>query len=209
MTEKYKSVWRLNLWVPLAGLVVFSGCSTFGGGGRGDTFIDSSFNPDQKAAEERLHEIVREYIGAEQANAEKQNVPVVRRRPYYFREYSVFPDGVDGFSIDFREADSRIRPLLAEVKINKIRYSTQMHRKRDRAQRDLNFMRDTGVETLVFELRSGRWSRTGKIFDAEKTEEQINGEWFPRREETERVVPSEDRPGFFGRIWMRIRGEKE
>lgn len=209
MSEKWKSSLRFVCCVQLVMLTVFSGCNTFGGGSRGETFIDSSFNADQEAAKERLHEIVREYIRAEQANAESQSVPVVRRRPYYLKEYSVFPEGVNAFSIDFREVDSRIRPLLAEVRINKIRYSTQMHRKRDRAGRDFNFMRDTGVETLVFELRSGRWSRTGKIFDAQKTEEQINGEWVPRREETTRVVPSEDRPGFFKRIWMRIRGEKE
>jgi hypothetical protein len=209
MIEKWKSAWRLIFCASLAAVVVLTGCSTFGGGSRGDTFMDSSFNPDQKAAEDRLHEIVREYIATEQANAEKRNAPVVKRRPYYFREYSVYPDGAEGFSIDFREVDSRIRPMLAEVRVSKIRYSTQMHRNKGRAENDMNFMRDTGVETLVFELRSGRWSRTGKIFDAQKTEEQINGEWFPRREETERVVPSEDRPGFFKRIWMRIRGEKE
>ena len=48
-----------------------------------------------------------------------------------------------------------------------------------------------------------------RYFDAEKTEEQINGEWMPRSEETERIIPAEERPGFFKRLWMRIRGEKE
>ena len=84
-----------------------------------------------------------------------------------------------------------------------------MHRKRGLAEKDMDFLKDTGVETLVFELRSGRWVRTGAIFDANKTEEMAAGEWIPRREETQRVVPAEERPGFFKRIWMRIRGEKE
>ena len=186
-----------------------TGCNVFRGGSGGDTFIDTRFNPGRTEAENRLRDIVSQYIQEEQAAGDQERVPVVRRRPYYFKEYVVFPDGSGAFSIDFREVDSRIRSLVAEVTLNKIRYSTRMHRKRDRAQADKDFLKDTGVETLVFELRSGRWVRTGTIFDAQKTEEFVAGEWVPRREETQRIIPSEERPGFFKRIWMRIRGEKE
>jgi len=204
----------IRKWMtPLGGAVcilllaasALTGCGT----SRGNTFIDPVFSPKQEEAKERLQAIVREYIQTEQSVADQNNAPVVKRQPYYFKEYSVFPDGSDVFAVDFREVDSRIRPLLAEVQINKVRYSTRMHRKRDLAESDMDFLRDTGVETLVFELRSGRWSRTGTIFDAQKTEELVNGEWTPCSEETQRVVAAEDRPGWFKRIWLRIRGEKE
>lgn len=210
---------NVMLWVvmlvcaQLITAATLTGCNTFGGrSGRaasGSAFTDTAFSSNPEKAEERLREIVREYISEAQRTVDNRNAPVIRRRPYYFREYSVYPDGIDAFSVDFREIDSRIRPLMAEVQINKIRYSTRMHRKYDRAVSDTDFLRDTGVETLVFELQSSRWSRTGAIFDAHKTEEMINGEWVPRQDETVRVIPSEDRPGWFRRTWLRIRGGEE
>ncbi len=192
---------------------MLTGCNAFGGrfgrGAPGDTFTDTAFTPSRAQAEERLREIVRAHIEEAQRQADSQRAPVVQRRPYFFREYEVYPDGLDGFTVDFREIDSQTRPLMAEVRMNKIRYSTRMHRRRERAETDTDFLRDTGEETLVYELRGGRWSRTGAIFDAHKTEEMINGEWVPRREETLRVIPSEDRPGWFRRQWLRVRGGEE
>jgi len=192
----------------LATIGTLTSCATFGGRSDRGAVADTEFNPDQTRAEQRLREIVREHIQAEQRVTDASNAPIVRRRPYYFREYSVYPDGLNGFVIDFREIDSRIRPLMAEVKINKIRYSTRMHRKRNAAESDTDFLRDTGEETLVFELRSGRWTRVGAIFNAHKTEEMVNGQWAPRKDETLRVIPTEDRPGRFRRFWLRIRGDE-
>ncbi len=204
MIRNCKTIMISVFCLQVAAMLLFSGCST---GSNGKTFVDSVFSPSVDEAKQRLNTVVREYIQAE--SNESGKVDVKKRRPYYFKEYAIFPDGNDAFSVEFREADSRVRPMIAEVKINKIRYSTRMHRKYDRAREDNILLRDTGVETLVYELRSGRWVRTGAIFDAEKTEEQINGEWMPRSEETQRIIPAEERPGFFKRLWMRIRGEKE
>ncbi len=183
-----------------------TGCNRFGRRDKGEVFSDSQFSPTRVEAEARLREIVRDYIVEAGPVQEAPQAPVIRRRPYFFREYVVYPEGPDAFEVEFREIDSRIRPLLAEVQINKVRYSTRMHRKRDRAQGDRNFLRDTGVETLVYEWRSGRWTLTSAFFNAHKTEEMIAGEWQPRRDETLRVIPEEDQPGWFGRIWQRIRG---
>lgn len=207
MRQKWVVILYVTIGIQLLVGSVLSGCNTFRGNSREGTFTDSVFSPDQEDAKDRLQEIVREYIQIEQGVADQHSAPVVRRSPYYFKEYVMFPDGEKEFSILFREIDSRIRPLMAEVQINKVRYSTRMHRKRNRAAVDMDFMRDTGMEVLVFELRSGRWLRTGTIFDAGKTEEYINGEWMPRREETQRIVPSEERQGWFKRTWLRIRGE--
>ena len=174
--------------------------------GASSGFTDGVFTPTEADAQARLKEMVRELIASEKHYTDARSVPVVRRRPYYFREYSVYPDGADGFEVDFRQVDSRIRPLVAEVRMKKVRYSTQMHRKQDSAMQDMSFLRDVGMETLVYEWHNGRWTRTGAIFNAHTTEEQVNGQWVPRREETVRVNPAEERPGWFGRMWERIRG---
>lgn len=204
---KTKTAWAIMILLFVsAALIGQAGCNTFGRRDTGDTFSDPQFTPTRAQAEERLREIVRDHIlEAEAANVGGQ-APIIRRRPYFFREYVSYPDGPDAFEMEFREVDSRIRPLLAEVHVNKIRYATRMHRKRDRAEADRNFLRDTGRETLVYEWRSGRWTLTSAFFNAHKTEELIAGEWQPRRDETLRVIPEEDQPGWFGRVWQRIRG---
>lgn len=185
-------------------LAIAVGCSR--GRSSQTLFSDNKFSATEEDARERLNEIIREEIAAGGEQKEGAIVPVIYRRPYYFREYSVYPDGPDGFSADFRENDSRTRPLMAEVKLSKIRYSTQMYRKEHEAAADTNFFKDTGVETLVFEWHNGRWTRIGAIFDAQKTEEKIGEEWVPRREETVRVNPDADKRGWFGRLWERVRG---
>ena len=169
-------------------------------------FKDSEFSATAEDAQERLKAIIREEIAAASTEKDGSVVPVIYRRPYYFKEYAFYPDGPDGFEVDYRENDSRTSPLMAEVKMNKVRYSTQMYRKHDQAASDTNFFKDTGVETLVFEWNNGRWSRIGGIFDAQKTEEKIGDEWVPRKEETVRVNPDADKRGWFGRMWERIRG---
>ena len=62
----------------------------------------------------------------------------------------------------------------------------------------------TGEETLTFEYRNGRWVRIGSLFVAEKTEENVNGEWVPLQEEVERTVAAEEDAGFVTRTWRNI-----
>lgn len=195
---------RIVLVMALLLIVSVTGCAR--GRSSSSQFMDNEFSATQEDAQARLKDIIREKIAAESGKGEGQAIPVIYRRPYYFREYSVFPDGEDAFELDFRENDSRTRPLIAEVKLNKIRYSTQMHRKQGRAAADTTFFRDSGEETLVYEWHNGRWAQTGAIFNALKTEEQVNGQWVPHKEETVRVNPEEEHRGWFGRMWGRIRG---
>ncbi|NLO33660.1 MAG: hypothetical protein GX117_09955 [Candidatus Hydrogenedentes bacterium] len=169
-------------------------------------FTDSQFTATPDEAQTRLKDIVRDQISENSASREPQVLPVIYRRPYYFKEYFIYTDAIEDVEIEFRDNDSRARPLIAEVKLNKIRYSTQMHRKEARAAADTDFLRDVGEELLVYEWRNGRWIKTGAIFDARTTEEQINGAWVPHEEETVRVNPEEDQRGWFGRMWERIRG---
>ncbi len=101
-------------------------------------------------------------------------------------------------------------PYRAQVKIEKKRFATKMHRKRDEALADSNYFRDTGAETLTFELRNGRWYRAGSIFVAESTEENVNGEWVPAQEEVERTVAAEEEnsENWWQRAWSSVTGRR-
>ena len=158
-------------------------------------------------AESRLQSALKSYIHSELMRGEKSKPDLVHKRPYFYREYVEYPDGTDKLDIQLRDNDSRTRPFLAEVKLNKIRFSTRMYRERDRAEEDGNFLRDTGSETLNYELRNGRWHRLGSLFVAAKTEENVAGEWVPRRDETVRVTATESKPGWFKRTWSKITGK--
>jgi hypothetical protein len=193
----------VGLLIVLAG----AGCARSGKSSR-QQVMTSPFSSTEKEAEEQLRLMIREHIETNKSYTNAAQVPVIRRRPYYMKEYSVYFNGPDDFDIAFRELESKTRPLMAEVTIEKTRFSTRMHRKSARAREDHEFVRDIGVEKLVYELHNGRWTRIGAIFDARTTEEQVNGEWVPKREELERVRPEDQRPGWFGRVWNKIRGEE-
>jgi hypothetical protein len=155
--------------------------------------------------EEMLRREVRRDIESEIRSREEDANKVVRRKPYYYREYAVYPSGSENIQVILQEQESRTRPLLADVEVEKQRFSTKLHRKRDEAARDVSFIRDTGTETITYELRGGKWVRIGSLYVADKTEEQVNGEWVPLREEVERTVASEEESGWFGRQWIRVK----
>ncbi|HOH30943.1 MAG TPA: hypothetical protein PLC40_14790 [Candidatus Hydrogenedentes bacterium] len=196
------------VWMALIVLMVTLGCAKDKNSPRETGLRDETYNATEAEAKERLNQLMREKISSEQQYEDSGSIPVIYRRPYYFREYSVYPDGPDGFQVEFRENDSRTNPLFAEVKVNKIRYSTQMYRKHNQAASDTNFLRDTGEEVFYFEWHNGRWQQTGAIFNAQTTEEMVDGAWVSHHQKTIRVNPGAERPGWIGRFWERIRGEK-
>lgn len=186
--------------------VMLSACF---GGGRGlvqdDPSAEAVSGASKTEAETALRGLVEKYLRAQAARGDSGSPDLVRRRPYYFREYVSYPEGPENMKIVLRENDSRIRPLSGEVRAAKVRHSTRMHRDRGEAGGDANFFRDTGTEILNYELRNGRWRRVGSLFVADKTEEFLDGEWVPRREEEKRVAP-EAQPGWFARTLSKITG---
>ena len=206
-----------GLFLTVAAVLSLSSCSTIHGwfGGGKDTKPEATAEAgdgpvaaaSREEAESRLNDVVRGYIQSELRRGNKSNPDMVQKRPYYFKEYVEYPDGADKFTVDLRDNDTRTRPFLAEVKVNKFRFSTRMHRERSAAEEDGNFLRDTGTETLNYELRNGRWHRVGSLYVAAKTEENVAGEWVPRRDDTVRVNPSESKPGWFSRTWSKITGK--
>ncbi|MDQ1256319.1 MAG: hypothetical protein QG656_915 [Candidatus Hydrogenedentes bacterium] len=132
----------------------------------------------------------------------------MRRKPYFYKEYSVYPGGADAFTTLVTKTESRTAPYLASVKLDKVRFSTRFHRKKDEARADSNYLRDTGSETLTYEYRNGEWVLLGSFFVADKTEENVNGEWVAVQEQVQRTVAAEEpqKKGWFGRMWSKITG---
>ena len=160
------------------------------------------------SSEEReaaLLERVRAHIEAAHETQEERRRQVRYERPFYFREYAEYPEGIEAVTTEIEPTDSRITPYTATVEIPRTRFSTRMHRSAEAARQDSNFFRSLGVERLSYELRNNRWVKTGSLFVAERTEEYVEGEWRPVREVAARS-PEPEPPGWFRRTWNSIVG---
>jgi len=147
-----------------------------------------------------LEKIVRRELEAAGREADLDRVRLVRRRPYYLKECAAYPSVPETLNVEMHETESRTRPYQADVTGPKVRLSSRPHTKKEDARKDTRIFRDTGMETLTYEMRSGQWKRIGGIFVADKTEEYINGEWLPRMEEVKRTTPAEPPKG-----WLKSR----
>jgi hypothetical protein len=158
--------------------------------------------------EAKLENIVRDHIKSAPSSPDNQRGRLVRRKPYFLREYAVYPDGPDAFDIAMRETESRTAPYVADVKLAKQRFATEMRRKKTDAKADSRFIRGTGTETLTYEFRNGKWRRLGSLFVAKKLEENVNGEWVPHEEAVDRTLAAEqeEQGSWLGRTWTSIVG---
>lgn len=192
------------------GLVVSSmSCGTFGGKSATTAAAPPSAPVSgDEDREARLRESVDSYIQATGKSSDDATGKLEHKKPYYFKEYYLYPSGSAQANVDIQETESLTVPYRASVKVDKQRYSTKLHRKRDEAMADSNYARDTGKETLTFEMRNGRWYRAGSMFVAEKTEEFVNGEWVPAQEEVERTVAAEEAKAgsWWTRAWESVTG---
>lgn len=190
----------------LAGLTAGTGCS------RGQKDVEprltASGDPIDPAAdrEEELRKVVRRQLEVAAREAGGGREEVQRYHPYWYKSYAEYPDGSDRFSVVMQETESRTTPYKADVTLSKVRYATKFHSKRDDAARDGEFFRDTGEETLAFELRHGRWVLLGSTFVAATSEQRVDGVWVPRDETTEPAFPEEGGDGWFKRVWGNITG---
>jgi len=157
--------------------------------------------------EAELRRVVRKQIEAAERDAGQQS-RVIRRKPYFYKEYAEYPEGADSAEVVVQETESITTPYVADVTVSKLRFATRLHRRRKEAAADANFLRDTGTERITFEMRNGKWVRVGGIFLADKTEEKIDGEWAPPREAVERTVAAEEEKAgsWLKRAWRSITG---
>lgn len=159
---------------------------------------------DDRVADLRSEVHKRIEIGLRTVGEDKQRVQF--RSPYWYKEYAEYPGGSDTFEVETVATQSRTAPMTATVTLDKIRYSTRLHRERSEAVNDENFLRDTGTERLSYEHQNGRWIFNGGTFVADKSEELVNGAWVAVEETVQRTVAAEEKPGWFGRTWSTITG---
>jgi hypothetical protein len=154
-----------------------------------------------------LERIIAAQVEDANAEYEAKRAELVRKRPYYYKEYEYYPDGATFMDMTTRETGSRTAPMVADVSLRKQRYVTKLHRDREAARNDNDFLRDTGEETITYELRNGKWRRVASLFVAESVEQNIDGVWMPV-EEVERTddPEGEEDLSWFGRIWANVTG---
>ncbi|MCL4215528.1 MAG: hypothetical protein KJ052_00760 [Candidatus Hydrogenedentes bacterium] len=185
-------------------------CNTFGFREKSTPTSKPSETIDQAAStadhEATVLDLVRRHVAAVGRSGEGESGEIIRKRPYYYKEYTVYAD-TSNPEVDIRETPSRTAPFIANVTLPAQRYATQLRRNRAEAAADSDYQRHTGNETLTFEYKNGRWVRVGSLFIAQRIEENINGEWVLFEEEIEDTLaaPEEGR-GWFGRIWSGVTG---
>ncbi|MFP4171848.1 MAG: hypothetical protein ACLFV4_02950 [Candidatus Hydrogenedentota bacterium] len=170
----------------------------------GDGAVRQPLSPEEREA--ALLDRVRAQIEAADEAQEERRRQVRYQRPFYFREYAEYPEGIETVTTEIEPTDSRITPYTATVEIPRTRFSTRMHRSAEAARQDSNFFRSIGRERLSYELRNNRWVKTGSLFVAERTEEYVDGEWRPVQEVAARS-PEPEPAGWFRRAWNTIVGD--
>ncbi|MCA1902090.1 MAG: hypothetical protein LDL53_07705 [Candidatus Hydrogenedens sp.] len=145
-----------------------------------------------------LQEIIKNEIKSSSATNKNQ---VYRKRPYFWKNYSVYSNSDAPFDIQLQETDSKSKPYIAKIVLEKTLYYTRLHKNHRDAEEDNNYIRSIGKETLTYELRNGRWTKIGSVFVPDKTEKKINNEWVPlREEEIQKEQPEEPKKGWLNRI---------
>lgn len=199
---------RFLMWSVSGALIVgLSGCAftrdLFGRDAKPDRaeVVAAGSGPSTGDHEARLRSAVESMIAS--TNTTPQ---FIRNKPYFYKEYEVYPAESSNYTVDLTEKDSRTVPYIADVRLPKVRYATKMHRNRGEARDDTNFFRETGTEVRTYELRYGDWFFVGSMFQVDTKEEQINGEWVPAQEEVVKAVADEPSQGWLGRTWSWVTG---
>ena len=179
------------------------GCAHFLRGGEPPETVSVAAGEDPEAA---LRSHIEAKI-AEAARAEQDPQPeLVHARPFYYREFNVYPEGPGQYGLTIRETGSQTAPYEAEVRMPILRYATRMRRDRRDAEQDTNFLRSRGMKTLTYHFKHRNWVHRGSLFVAEQVEQRVDGEWVALREDVQRALTQEPDEGFFGRIWSSIFG---
>ncbi len=151
---------------------------------------------------EQLRDAVSSHVARASQVDGPADAPLVRRSPYFLKEYARYPNDMTEIEFEILETDSRLAPRVADVTLPKRRYATQMHRRRDAAREDGNFFRETGEETLTYQWRNGRWVQVASLFVVDVREQRVNGEWREVEPELEEdVFMREPEGGIFRRMF--------
>lgn len=196
----------------LVGLVCLWGASCAHGRGKasenkvGETVSDGVMDaPSALNYELKLRRAIRKEIASASSGIGDDRSRLIRRKPYYYKEYSVYPDGPDAFGLAMQEQEALTTPYSADVVLRKLRYATRFRREKDRARADSDFLRDSGTETITYELRNGKWKRVGSLFVSDRTEELVSGEWSRVQPPPKAKATETSGDGWLNRAWNSIR----
>lgn len=158
----------------------------------------------------KLRKVARSEIASAPRDVDPSSARLVHQKPFFFREFTVYPDGPDAYELVLHERESRSAPYWADIKVHRERYRTKNHRKKQDARSDTNFRRDIGTQRITYELRNGKWARRGSLYTAGRMEERIAGEWVALGSKEKVLAPfadavPEEKKGVFGRMWNGIR----
>lgn len=147
---------------------------------------------------QELQQIVKSEIKSVMATDKNY---IYRKRPYFWKNYSTYNNVEGPFVINIQETDSKSKPYIAKIELEKTMYYTKLHKTRRDTEEDMNFIRSRGKETLTYELRNGRWIKIGSLFVPEQTEKKVGDSWVPlKEEEIQKEQPEEPKQGWFNRI---------
>ena len=189
-------------------LVSLAGCSMFRGKTKrtrstGESGIAVQVDTVEYPA--TLHAAVQRNLDAVAQRSVADRARVIRRKPYWYKTYSEYGDIPVAGDLDIQDSVSRTVPYRADVRVKKVRFATQLRQTRDAARLDTHFIRDTGEEIMSYEFRSGQWHRVGSLFVAEKSEEELDGEWIAvRRAEPRTLSEVEEQAGWFKGLRNRL-----
>jgi hypothetical protein len=154
-------------------MALLPACSMFRFGQGAPAPLPASIEVMGSDYEDRLRTLVDDSLTKLQRHDSAENARMTFRKPYFYREYVAYPDGVDDYSLDIRASESLTTPYTAQIRLKKQRYVTKFERKREVTHRDTVFYESTGHETLSYELRHGRWREVGTLYVAEETDPRL------------------------------------
>jgi len=193
---------------------MLGGCGRFRGGSEGSSarhLPQGDFVPPGSDIEQALRNTVMKQLQPADGNSvdtPPQDARLVYSRPYYFKEAIVYPRGLENIEVEINPSDSITEPYTAIVRLDKVIFTTDVKRKKQLAEADTNFRRLTGVSTLFYTFKNGRWTNSGSRFEASKTEEYAQGSWVPVREkEVQTFSQGKEQEGILGRIWSSVFGK--
>ena len=205
---------RARIWKYVVVVVVgvlsplLAACATSGGKQSAGVPDDVPVVSEREA---ELREIVARRVRGLNESGATSRSRLLRRKPYFYKEYSEYPSGVSEMALSINEADSRTAPYWAEVQLEKVRYATSLTRNRSQARGNADFVRATGIETTSYQLRNGKWVLVGSLFVAAKRDELLNGQWQPIQGSSRARRFADDAEGpqgnWFSRGWRRLRGK--
>ena len=151
-------------------VAVLPGCAIFSGGKSKSKAMSSDVVVDQSQHDKQLRTLIDRHLKDSSQYNSAANAQLLFRKPYHYREYVEYPNGIDSYSIDISKTEYKGTPYIAKARLEKNRYVTDLEKKKSKARKDSEFNFATGTQTLSYELRHGQWRETGSVFVAQESQ---------------------------------------